>query len=146
MTRNLVILGCAALLALGLSFGTFAGSVPDGDGDGVPDQFDNCDTLPNGPLAQTDNCDGQEDGDLDGYGNPCDFDFSQDGFTSLPDLASMLDNVSAAATDPNFHVTCSGFAALPDLARALDNTALVTSPGSSGLACANLAGTPCTAE
>ena len=37
MTRNLLILGCAALLAIGLSFGAFAGSVTDTDGDGVFD-------------------------------------------------------------------------------------------------------------
>ena len=146
MLRNLIVVGCAALLAIGLSFGTFAGSVPDGDGDGVPDQFDNCDTLPNGPLAQTDNCDGQEDGDLDGYGNPCDYDTTQGGFAALPDLAEVLDNVSLTSTNLEFHFTCSGFTALPDLARALDNVSLTTVPGSTGLACANLNGTPCVAE
>ena len=144
MVRNLLVLGCAALLALGLSFGSFAGSITDADGDGVPDIYDNCVTTANGPLAATDSCDAQEDGDLDGYGNPCDYDTNNDGGTGLDDLGFYIDNVAIVSTNPVFDNNCDGGAGLDDLGFAIDNSAVVTIPGPSGLACAGTS--PCVAE
>ena len=66
MMRNLVVLGCAGLLAFGLSISSFAGAPQDTDGDGVIDDADNCTTTPNGPDAQSGFCTAQEDGDFDG--------------------------------------------------------------------------------
>jgi hypothetical protein len=143
MMRNLIVLGCAGLLALGLSFATTAGTITDNDSDGVPDGLDNCVELANGPMLGTDACVGQEDADLDGFGNPCDFDVDNDGFTSLIDVAATLDNFAIISTDAIYDYDCDGFTSLIDVAGSLDNFAVITTPGPSGLGCA---GTPiCTA-
>jgi hypothetical protein len=89
MKLNLMALGCAFLLALGLSSVTFAGSITDDDGDGVPNGFDNC-TAPvaNGPLGG--NACGQFDADADGYGNACDADYGNNGVVDSGDLVGLL--------------------------------------------------------
>ena len=141
MMRNVVTLGCAALLAIGLSFASFAGSIPDADSDGVPDQFDNCSALANGPLAGTASCFGQEDADQDGYGQPCDYDYNNNGAADLGDLGDMLNNLNdplAAVFDNN----CNGAPDLGDLGDLL--TQLNNNPGPSGLACAGTI--PCIAQ
>ena len=65
-----------------------AGTVPcvDGDQDGVPNAQDKCTALMN-PS--------QLDGDHDGYGNRCDFDFDNDGAVTLADV-----DVLACSNDP----------------------------------------------
>jgi Thrombospondin type 3 repeat len=65
-----------------------AGTVPcvDGDQDGVPNDQDNCTALTNTS---------QLDGDRDGYGNRCDFDFDNDGAVTLADV-----DVFACSNDP----------------------------------------------
>lgn len=109
MTRNIIVLGCAVLLALGLSFVSFAGSAPDADGDGVPDQYDNCRDVPNGPLAATASCDGQEDGDPDGYGEPCDFDYNNNGAADAGDLGDMfIELADPGAAPQTFDNNCNG--------------------------------------
>ena len=141
MKRNLIVLGCAALLTLGLSFGSFAGSSPDGDGDGVPDAYDNCQTTPNGPLASTGSCNNQEDSDADGYGNACDADVNKDGGVGLDDANDVVGarGAGAGATDLN----CDGGVGLDDANLVLG--AQGSTPGPSGLACAGT-GTPCLAQ
>ena len=73
---------------------------PDADGDGVPDNTDNCINTPNPDQADTDgdgvgdacdNCSltynpGQQDTDGDGYGNMCDADLDNDGQVSVSDF------------------------------------------------------------
>ena len=140
MKRNLIVIGCAAMLAFGLSFGSFAGSSPDGDSDGVPDSFDNCTTLANGPLAATGSCTGQEDYDSDGYGQPCDADLNNDGAVGLDDVGAMLTGLNAPGVGD---LNCDGAVGLDDAGTALG--ALNTAPGASGLACAGT-GTPCSAQ
>jgi hypothetical protein len=143
MIRRLVVLGCSGFLALGLAFATIAGTIVDADGDGVPDGSDNCDQLANGPMGATGACDGQEDGDLDGYGNACDYDVDNDLSTSLIDVAAVLDNFAVTSTDPIYDFDCDGSTSLIDVAGTLDNFAVTAQPGTSGLPCA---GTPvCTA-
>ncbi len=70
------------------------GSVADTDGDGVPDDVDNC-TL----AANTD----QFDGDGDGYGNRCDGDFNNDGFTNAQDSILLRQSIGTGdfVTDLN---------------------------------------------
>lgn len=141
MKRNWLIFGCGALLALGLSFGAFAGSITDADGDGVPDSFDNCRTTDNGPLQATAACNGQEDANLDGYGQPCDFDYNQNGAADASDLGTMLGslgNPAAAALDNN----CNGAPDAGDLAALLGK--LGQPPGPSDLPCAGTI--PCVAQ
>ena len=138
MKRNLIVIGCAAMLAFGLSFGSFAGSSPDGDSDGVPDAFDNCTTVANGPLAG--DCNAQQDADNDGYGNACDADLNNDGATGLDDASILLGQLNNPGTGD---MNCDGAVGLDDASDALGT--LNTPPGPSGLACAGT-GTPCSAQ
>jgi hypothetical protein len=131
MTRNLIILGCAALLAIGLSVGAFAGSIADEDSDGVPDSMDKCTGLANGPLDDPTGC-GQLDPDQDGYAVPCDADQTNNGVVDSPDLGVVLSALGTA--DANADLTCNGVVDSPDLGITL--SALGLAPGPSGLACA----------
>ena len=142
MTRNLIVIGCAVLLAFGLSFGSFAGASPDTDVDGVPDAFDNCTALANGPSAATNSCNSQEDYDVDGYGQPCDADINNDGLNGLDDVNIMLGNLGGPAAQAS-NLNCDALIALDDV-----NIALGTiggAPGPTGLSCAGT-GTPCNAQ
>ena len=138
--RNLVVLGCATLIAFGLSMGSFAGSITDSDADGVPDSYDNCVSIPNGPLLATAGCGGQEDANLDGYGSPCDTDYNNDGATGLNDVSAALGQLGG--TDPEYDPNCDGATGLNDVSATLAN--LGSPVGPSGLACAGTA--PCVAE
>lgn len=137
--RNLIVLGCTALLAVGLSFGAFAGSLNELDSDGVPNSLDNCHSVNNGPLANPSGCPSQFDVDQDGYGNACDSDLSNNGVVDLPDMGAILGTLGTnnAASD----ITCNGIVDLPDLGRVLGDLGDVMA-GKSGLACAGTI--PCT--
>jgi hypothetical protein len=140
MMRNLIVLGCAVLLAIGLSLAGNAGAPVDGDTDGVPDQHDNCTTTKNGPSSQepgTPLCDSQEDGDLDGYGNPCDFDVDGDGATSINDALEFFAKSGAVSTDPRFDPDCDGATSINDALASFAASGAVAVPGPSGLACAS---------
>jgi hypothetical protein len=130
MKLNLMALGCAFLLALGLSSATFAGSITDGDGDGVPDAFDNCLVVANGPLGG--NPCGQFDADADGFGNACDPDYGNNLVVDSGDLVVLL----GALGGPNVLVdaNCNGVVDSGDLVGLLGT--LGGSPGPSGLGCA----------
>jgi hypothetical protein len=146
MMRNLIVFGCAALLAIGLSMGSFAGSIVDNDSDGVPNEFDNCREFANGPLAQEagSSCDGQEDGDLDGYGNGCDTDTNNDGASGLDDVSATFDEAAIPTTTLNYDFNCDGAVGLDDVSTVFDDAAIPAVPGPSDLPCA---GTPiCVAE
>lgn len=139
MMRNLIVLGCAGLLAIGLSISSFAGAEPDTDSDGVGDSSDNCLVYPNGPSLQHPSspaCDAQEDGNADGYGNPCDSDVDDDGAASLVDVSIVLVAASAVSTNQTTDLDCDGAASLVDVSRALSDAAAVATPGPSGLTCA----------
>ncbi len=140
--KKLIGLGCACVLAFGLAFTASAGSITDTDGDGVPDSFDNCVTVANGPLASAAGtlCSAQEDGDLDGYGNACDTDYNGNGATDLGDVSDALANLGT--TNSIYQPLCTGAVALGDVSATLSS--LGATPGPSGLACAGTA--PCSAE
>jgi len=136
-------LGC---LGLAVASAALAGSVVDADGDGVPDPFDNCLQVANGPLAFTASCNGQEDGDLDGYGNICDTDIDNDGATSLVDVAGVLQGVQLPVLGNDWmDFNCDGGIGLDDLSRVFLDASQAALPGPSGLACAGVS-TPCVAE
>ena len=63
------------------------------DGDAIPDAYDNCSALPS--LVQC-------DADRDGYGNPCDADFDQNGIARF---------ARARHCAPRTRTTPSGFTA-----------------------------------
>jgi hypothetical protein len=136
MMRNLIVLGCAGLLACGLTLTSFAGTVPDTDLDGVPDPEDNCLILPNGPLASTIDCNDQEDGDSDGYGNACDTDYNNNGATDLVDFNNSFAAAVVTSTDPNFDPNCNGATDLVDVNKTFADVVVTQFPGPSGYACA----------
>jgi hypothetical protein len=139
MMRNLIVLGCAGLLAIGLSVSSFAGSGTDTDLDGLVDTSDDCVDVQNGPAASPPGCYAggvQLDGDMDGYGNPCDTDTNNDGATGLDDVAATFAEAAVVGTNPVFDFNCDGAAGLDDVAAAFADASVVANPGPSGLACA----------
>jgi hypothetical protein len=144
MIRNLIVLGCTALLTIGLSFGAFAGAAPDSDADGVPDAYDNCVNDQNGPAASTyPGCSGQQDYAGNGYGQPCDQDVNHDGAVGLDDVGDVLAALgSAGNSDSDFN--CDDGTGLDDLGIILN--ALGDTPGPSGLVCAAPSATNCVAS
>jgi hypothetical protein len=138
MTRNLIVLGCSALLAIALGTTTYAGTDPDTDSDGVNDSMDNCDVNPNGPLLG--DCTAQEDGDSDGFGNACDTDTNQAGQTDLGDVSTTLAQSKIGGTILNYDFDCDGVTALPDVSKALADSKIGKIPGPS---CDHPSGTPC---
>lgn len=126
-----------SLFAIGFAGTAMAGAVVDTDGDLVPNQFDNCSTVTNGP-SQASN---QVDTDIDGYGNRCDGDFDNDGAVLGSDFTFLLSQFgkntpAALEADLDGDLAVLG----SDFTRFL---ALFGKPiGPSGLACAGT--TPCT--
>jgi hypothetical protein len=77
----------------------------DGDGDGVPDDDDNC------PDAANDD---QRDTNGDGIGNICDADLNNDGVVDFQDLGLMKGLFFSQ--DPDADLDGDGFVNFPDLA------------------------------
>ena len=77
----------------------------DTDGDGVPDDQDNCTLVQNPDQRDTDN---------DSYGNICDPDFNNDLIVNSSDLAYLKDNFFS--TDPDADLTGDGVVNAADLA------------------------------
>jgi hypothetical protein len=132
---KLKIILLASLFAFGFAMSASAGAVTDGDSDLVPDQFDNCDTVKNGPNEAPKN---QRDTDVDGYGNACDPDYDQNNAVTPTDFAVFLADFGGAGDltdhDGNGAVTVTDFSVF---------LLYFGGPqGSSGLACAG--NQPCT--
>ena len=129
------------LFAFGFAMSASAGAVTDTDGDLVPDQFDNCSAVANGPSQGSN----QVDSDLDGYGNRCDADYDNSLTTTALDFGTFLSTFgtnnlgetdhdgSGTITALDFGIFLGKFSAPPGPGNA---------PGPSGLACAGT--TPCT--
>jgi hypothetical protein len=126
------------LFALGLAFSATAGSVVDTDSDSVPDTFDNCSSLGNGPADGSN----QVDSDQDGYGNACDADYNQDTFVNTGDFSTFLASFTGTF-DPDTDHDGDGFCTVGDFSTFLAGfTASAPQIGPSGLSCAGTA--PCT--
>jgi hypothetical protein len=129
------------IILLLLPFSAFAGPVLDADGDLVPDAYDNCRLVANGPNQTTN----QVDCDLDGYGNRCDADLNQDCATTAADfglwLAAFGSIVGAGGCELDFDgngtITAADFGIF--LGK-FSGMGLANAPGLSGLACANCQG------
>ena len=106
---------------------------PDGDGDGACDIIDNCSSTPNAT---------QLDGDLDGFGDVCDCDFS-----ASADLVCAIGDFSAFAGALNSTVppTNSEFDLAPDGVVAIGDFSVFAGMmgGMPGPACGNAPGTAC---
>ncbi|HUO74555.1 MAG TPA: Ig-like domain-containing protein [Solirubrobacteraceae bacterium] len=77
-----------------VSFGTVTVQViHDADGDGIPDETDNCVLVPNPD---------QRDTDGDGFGNACDADLNNDGVVNFEDLAIFHQRFGTADPDADF--------------------------------------------
>jgi Thrombospondin type 3 repeat len=79
----------ATAILNGTTFSINCGS-PDTDDDGVPDEFDNCQTIVN-PQ--------QVDQDLDGIGNECDSDLDGNNFNNDSDNCPDISNIGQEDTD-----------------------------------------------
>jgi len=75
---------------------------PDTDGDGVPDETDNCTLLANP---------GQCDSDEDGFGNRCDADLNNNGATNAQDTTLFRQQLGQPSVGPTFNpadLNCNG--------------------------------------
>jgi hypothetical protein len=73
-----------------VDIGSFEVQVPDSDGDGIPDQDDNCPSTSNPDQLDTDG---------DGFGNNCDADDDNDGTLDGSDNCPLLPNADQADFD-----------------------------------------------
>jgi hypothetical protein len=120
------------LLAMGLSLASTAGVSVDSDGDGAPDNSDNC-TLAknaNGMSEAGSSCVAQEDDDGDAYGNACDNDLDQDNNVLTSDLTAALIELGNASPANGADVDCDGTVLTGDLTIILAGQG--GSPGPSG--------------
>jgi hypothetical protein len=83
---NLKLILLTGLISVGLAMTANAGSILDFDTDLIPDVFDNCLEEANGPGDNTN----QDDADLDGFGNICDGDLTNDGIVAGTDFNAFL--------------------------------------------------------
>ncbi len=104
------------------------GFVPDpidSDGDGILDTADNCILVPNPSQCDSDN---------DGYGNHCDADLNNDGFTNGKDTTLYRLQIGQPSVAPIYNkadMNCNGFVNGQDTT--LFRKRLGLPPGSSGL-------------
>jgi hypothetical protein len=138
MMRNLIVLGCSAVLAVALGLTSYAGSAVDTDLDGIVDPSDNCTIDQNGPGGG--DCDAQQDGDNDGYGNACDTDTDNNGTTDLNDVNVTLAQSKLGGTLLTYDYDCNGQTDLNDVLKALGDSKIGKVPGPS---CGHPSGTPC---
>ncbi len=107
-------------LALG-----FVPDPADSDGDGILDTADNCILVPNPSQCDSDN---------DGYGNHCDADVNNDGFTNGKDSTLFRQQLGQPSVGPIYNradINCNGFVNGQDTT--LFRKRLGLPPGPSGL-------------
>lgn len=136
----LVLGSVFGLLVLGFAGLAHAGPAIDSDGDLVPDQWDNCRIVANGPNQGTN----QVDSDLDGYGNRCDTDLDNSLTTTTADFGGFLSNFGTQSCGESDHdgsctITTTDFAIYLNKFQSPPGA-----PGPSGLACASATATACT--
>ena len=128
MKLKLIML--VSLLAFGFAMSATAGNVTDTDGDLVPDGFDNCDVVPNGPNQGSN----QVDSDQDGYGNACDADYDNNNAVTATDFGPFIAALGTS-NDPDTDHDGNGQTTALDFSVFLSQLTQGF-PGTSGLACA----------
>ena len=109
----------------GTDVGAVEAGEPDTDGDGVTDPADNC-TLRANP--------GQCDSDADGFGNRCDGDLNNNGFTNAQDTTLFRQQLGQPSPAPVYNeadLNCNGFVNAQDAT--LFRPLLGIPPGPSGV-------------
>jgi len=86
MKLKLIML--VSLCAFGFALSANAGTVLDTDSDGVPDAFDNCSAVANGPLSG--GCSAQQNADGDAFGDACDADYDQSSTVNVLDFGTFF--------------------------------------------------------
>ncbi|MBL8199876.1 MAG: hypothetical protein JNK40_02800 [Chromatiales bacterium] len=104
--------------------------LPDADGDGAPDERDNCRAVANGPVLRDAGGNSQLDTNGDGYGNRCDADFNNNGVVDSQDGA-LLRVAFGSAGYPDRDLNGNGIVDSQD--GALLRVAFGQPPGPSGL-------------
>ena len=119
----------------------FAGSVIDTDSDLVPDGFDDCSAVANGPA----NGSNQVDTDQDCFGNACDIDGNNDCATTTLDFPIYLASFTSSTPDLIWDTNGDGAVTTLDCTLFLSDFVSLKPPGLSGLSCAvcPITGTPC---
>jgi hypothetical protein len=125
-----------SLCVFGFGLSANAGTIADTDSDSVPDVFDNCSAVANGPAAGANG--NQVDGDspTDGYGNQCDGDLTGDGLVGGTDFGAFVGLFGSAGTGAD--LTGDGLVGGTDFGAFVGLFGSV--PGPSGLSCAGTAG------
>ena len=129
---KLAVASLVCVVALCRAMPVSAGPMDDLDGDGVPEQFDNCWRYVNGPFQGSN----QVDTDLDGYGNACDADFDNNLLVTGTDFSIFVgcfgsSSATCMKADMNGDLLVSGL----DFSRFVQLFALPMN-GLSGLVCA----------
>jgi hypothetical protein len=127
MKLKLILL--AGTFVFGFAMTANAGAIVDTDVDAIPDVFDNCLVVPNGP-AQDSN---QIDTDEDGFGNICDADFNNSGSVTGADFTIFIASFNTG--DPLTDMNGSGSVTGADFTLFIGGFNLP--PGPSGLGCAD---------
>ena len=129
--------GALALLIVGASLSTTAGSNPDADSDGVVDLVDNCLNKANVPNAQG----YQDDCDFDGFGDQCDGDLDNSGGITISDFLLFGASFNKDFGDVGFNecadMSPNGSVNITDYIL-FGAQQLAGVPGPSGLQCATL--------
>jgi hypothetical protein len=132
-TMKLKLILLASVFALGFAFTANAGSVVDSDSDLVPDAYDNCTNIANGPNDS----DNQSDTNVDGYGNACDPDYDNNGATTTTDFTVFLDAFTGASPNADTDHDGNGATTTTDFTTFLNFFQNGNAgAGPSGLACA----------
>jgi hypothetical protein len=83
---NLKLILFVGVCAIGFAISANAGTIADVDGDTIPDVFDDCSAVANGPATAGKPNQLDSDSPTDGYGNMCDGDLDNDGVVGGTDF------------------------------------------------------------
>lgn len=134
---NLKLILFVGVCAIGFAMSANAGTIADADGDTIPDVFDDCSSIANGPATAGKPNQLDSDVPTDGYANMCDGDLTGDGVVAGTDFSAFVPLFGSALTAADF--SGDGVVAGTDFSLFVSFFGGV--PGPSGLNCAGIS--PC---